>query len=395
MDTYRVAILGCRSRGTCIARAYHAHPRTEVVGLCDLVEELRDTLGEELGVSARFADLDEMIEKTKPHIVAIPTGTEFHYDLSMRVLEHGVHIDVEKPMCVDLEQADAVMAKAQEKGARVAVHHQGRVNGFMRAAWRLFEEGRLGEVSSVRASGKGYYGGYGLMNIGTHLLNNVLKFAGHCRSVSAVALTGGHPITPEDVVIAPSGKGTVAGEHIAAVLHFDDGVTATLVHRRFPKPGYPGSVLEVLGTEGRLVWQMGAAWWQSTPHYLPDGEHDKWERLEPVCPDHYEPNRGVSQGDYWFAEEYVQALDEGRDHECSGSEARHVVEILMGVLESAAYGKRIDLPQERRDHPLLRWRKEHQLGELPAGPRPYAEWLAQEDQRLGRGGDGNPETSSE
>ena len=32
MRIYRVAILGCRGRGTAAARAYHEHPRTEVVG---------------------------------------------------------------------------------------------------------------------------------------------------------------------------------------------------------------------------------------------------------------------------------------------------------------------------------------------------------------------------
>ena len=86
MKTYRVAMLGCRSRGTSAARAYHAHPRIEVVGLCDLIQERLDTLGDELGVSAQFSDLDEMIQQTQPDLVAIPTGTEFHYPLAMRVL---------------------------------------------------------------------------------------------------------------------------------------------------------------------------------------------------------------------------------------------------------------------------------------------------------------------
>ena len=96
MKTYRIGILGCRGRGTAAARAYHAHPRTEIVGLCDLVQERLDTLGEEVDVTARFTDLDEMIRQIQPDIVAIPTGTEFHYDLCMRVLEHGVNIEVEK-----------------------------------------------------------------------------------------------------------------------------------------------------------------------------------------------------------------------------------------------------------------------------------------------------------
>ena len=195
MKTYRIGILGCRGRGTAAARAYHAHPRTKIVALCDLIEERLNTLGEEVNVSARYTDLDEMIQQTRPDIVAIPTGTEFHYDLCMRVLEHGVHIEVEKPMCVDLVQADAVIAKAEEKGVQVAVHHQGRVGASMQALTRAFNAGKIGELRYMYGSGKGYYGGYGLMNIGTHKLNNMLHFGKRCTSVVAHLTTGGKPIT--------------------------------------------------------------------------------------------------------------------------------------------------------------------------------------------------------
>ena len=116
MKTYRVAILGCRDRGGHAARAYHAHARTEVVGLCDLVEERLNGLGDQLGVDARYTDLDAMIEEAEPDIVAIPTGTEFHFPLCMRVLEHGVDIDVEKPVTIDLQQADTLAARAKEVG---------------------------------------------------------------------------------------------------------------------------------------------------------------------------------------------------------------------------------------------------------------------------------------
>ena len=77
MKTYRVAILGCRGRGTAASHAYHAHPRTEVVALCDLVQERLDTLGDELGVAARFTDLDEMIVQTQPDLVAIRREQSF------------------------------------------------------------------------------------------------------------------------------------------------------------------------------------------------------------------------------------------------------------------------------------------------------------------------------
>ena len=141
MQQYRVAILGCRSRGTAAARAYHQHPRTEVVALCDLVPERLAELGDELGLRPATTISDRMIEAEAPDIVAIPTGTEFHYPLAMQVLEHRVHIDIEKPICTTLAEADAVLAKAAEQGVQVAVHHQGRSGGALQAVKAAIAEG--------------------------------------------------------------------------------------------------------------------------------------------------------------------------------------------------------------------------------------------------------------
>ena len=57
----------------------------------------------------------------------------------------------------------------------------------------------------------------------------------------------------------------------------------------------------------------------------------------------------------------------------------------MGIFESGAYGYRVEVPQQDRTHPLLRWREEAGLPLPVAMPRPYGEWLAVEDHRLGRG----------
>ena len=95
MKTYRVAILGCRARGSSIAYGYHLHPRTEIVGLCDLVPELLNDLGDSLGIERRFTDLDKMVSQTRPDIIVVATGTEYHHGLARRVLEHGCNLDVE------------------------------------------------------------------------------------------------------------------------------------------------------------------------------------------------------------------------------------------------------------------------------------------------------------
>ena len=383
MKTYRVAILGCRSRGTAAAKAYHAHPRTEIVALCDLVQERLDALGNLVNVSTHFTDLDEMIQQTAPDIVVIPTATNLHYPLCMRVLEHGVNIEVEKPLCVDLVQADAIIAKAEEKNARVVVHHQRRVGPTMQAVAKAVKAGKIGELRYIYASGKGYYAGYGLMNIGTHVVNNMLRFGGHCRSVVTQATAGGRPLIPEDVIPSPAGMGTVAGEYTTSTFQFDGNVTGTLIQHRFPKVDTDAYVMELYGTEGRLFWsELKGSWWLPTPHFVPDGTHDRWEKLAPIHPESFDAGKGANADDYGIVEEYVNALDENREHECSGEEGRHVIEILMGVFESAIYGTRVDLPQKNREHPLLKWRNEAGLGAPTEMPRDYGSWLSQEDRRL-------------
>ena len=46
---------------------------------------------------------------------------------------------------------------------QVAVHHQGRVGAPMQALSRAFDAGKIGDLRYMYGSGKGYYGGYGLM----------------------------------------------------------------------------------------------------------------------------------------------------------------------------------------------------------------------------------------
>ncbi|MBT3341791.1 MAG: Gfo/Idh/MocA family oxidoreductase [Gemmatimonadetes bacterium] len=383
MKTYRVAILGCRGRGAAAARAYHQHPRTQLVGLCDLLADRRDGLGDELGIEARYDDFHRMIQAESPDIVAIPTATELHYQLAMDVLAHGVHIDIEKPLCQTLTEADEVLATASKYGVQVAVHHQGRCGGPMRALQAAVTQGRIGEPRYLQGSGKGYYAGYGLMNIGTHMLNNMLGIAGPCHHVEATALVDGRAVTPDDVIPAANGMGWILGEHLTAQLTFGDGVTATLLQHRFPKVDSTAYALEVYGTQGRLFWRSGAAWFLPVAHDEP-GSDSGWVALDPIYPDSFDVAGSAAEADYAFADDFVQALDEDRPHTCSGVEGRHVMEIMMGIFDSAAQGRRIALPQADRNHPLLRWREEAGLGLPEQMPRPYHEWLEAEDHRLGR-----------
>ena len=371
--------------GRSIGRAYARHPRTELVGLCDLDAERLRTLGDTLAVAARFTGVEAMLDAVQPQIVVIPTGTEFHYELAMRVLDHGAyHLDIEKPICIDLEQADDVLRRAGERGVQVAVHHQGRTSPSARAAVAAITDGLIGDVVHAVARGKGYYGGYGIMNIGCHLLTGAQAFLGRCRRVTASLRTDGRPVTPDDVVPSPNGMGTIAGERLSADLEFAGRANLTLIHGRMPAVSGGSMGVELLGTDGRVLIQHGAAWLLGTPYPRPGQAPDDWTEIDNPLGgrgDTPELRHGLELA---FVDEYVRALDSGGEHESSGEVGTHSLEMIMGAFESAAYGRPVELPQQRRDHPLLRWRTEHGLGPPPAAPRPYPQWLAHEDRRLGR-----------
>ena len=109
---YRIAVIGCGPRGTAAADAYQAHPRTTVVGLCDILPAPLATLADALGIAARFSEYETMIRKTQPDILVVATQSDLHYDQAMRVLEHGVNLDLEKPICLDLQEADTLLARS-------------------------------------------------------------------------------------------------------------------------------------------------------------------------------------------------------------------------------------------------------------------------------------------
>jgi predicted dehydrogenase len=211
----------------------------------------------------------------------------------------------------------------------------------------------------------------------------MLEVAGACRRVSATALTDGRPIEPRDAIPSPNGMGTIAGEHITATLSFSGNVTGSRLQHRFPVVDATAHSVTFYGTKGRLFWRNTEARLLPVPHEIPGNAEARWEDL-PASPVPFDPATRADEADVGYVDEYVRALDEGRPHRCSGEAGRHVLEVMMGIFESAAYGRPVDLPQVDRAHPLLRWRKENGLGPPAPMARPYEAWLAEEDARLGR-----------
>jgi predicted dehydrogenase len=132
--TYRVLVVGCGNMGGSHARAYQKMNEFEIVGLVSRGPESRGRLSAELGGVAQYGDYEQALAATQPDAVCISTYPDTHAKFSLRALEAGCHVFVEKPLAETVGEAEAVVRRAREVNRQVVVGYILRVH----PAWQSF-----------------------------------------------------------------------------------------------------------------------------------------------------------------------------------------------------------------------------------------------------------------
>jgi predicted dehydrogenase len=135
----RVGVVG----GGLIAQAMHlpylAHlsDRFEVVALADPSARVRDGVGRRFGIPDTYPGHRELLERTDLDAVLICAPAAAHAEIALAALDAGLHVFVEKPMCLTLAAADEIVRAAGEAGRVVQV---GYMNRFDPAYERMRDE---------------------------------------------------------------------------------------------------------------------------------------------------------------------------------------------------------------------------------------------------------------
>ncbi|HXY17015.1 MAG TPA: Gfo/Idh/MocA family oxidoreductase [Gaiellaceae bacterium] len=135
----RVGVVG----GGVVAQAMHIpnlsalQSQFQLVGLAEPSEVVRSALGARYGIGGLHADHHALIDAggLDAIVVASPAGT--HVEIVLDALAAGLHVFVEKPMCITLADADAIVAARDEAGRIVQV---GTMKRYDPAVERLLEE---------------------------------------------------------------------------------------------------------------------------------------------------------------------------------------------------------------------------------------------------------------
>lgn len=71
----------------------------------------------------QYTSLDDCLEFEELDAVFICVHTDLHYDMTRKALLHGKHVFLEKPFCLEIQQADSLIKLAKEKERILMVGH--------------------------------------------------------------------------------------------------------------------------------------------------------------------------------------------------------------------------------------------------------------------------------
>lgn len=144
----KYAIIGCGRISPNHIAAAKAN-ELQIVALCDLVREnARDKqtkfeLPDNISI---YTDYQEMLQKEQPELVAIATESGKHAAIALDCIEAGCNLIIEKPIALSLKDADAIIAKAEEKKVKVCACHQNRFNKSIQKIRDAVEKKRFGKM---------------------------------------------------------------------------------------------------------------------------------------------------------------------------------------------------------------------------------------------------------
>lgn len=203
----RVGIIGTGWIAEAHALAYAEMPDVEIVAGADLVPGKAEKFFKDLGIKGVtcYESGHEMLENEELDAVSICVYNTQHAPCTIDALEHGVHVLLEKPFTVTLDEAIEVMKAEKKSGKLLTIGFQPRMSENMQMIKKIVDSGELGDIYYLQAGGgrrrgiptpygtsfiEESTGGIGAMgDIGSYSLDMLLNAVGYPKPLTATGYT--------------------------------------------------------------------------------------------------------------------------------------------------------------------------------------------------------------
>ena len=353
--TYRAAAIGHTGAGNfghALHTPYKGIENTEFIAVADPNEEGREKAAAEAGALRSYADYRDMLEKEELDIVSVcPRWTTEHVAMVTACLEAGCSVYSEKPMTSTLADGDKIVETAKARGLKVAVAHQAVYLPATHAIKQLLDDGKIGTIQAIYASGKQDHrgGGEDMIVLGTHTFNMMRFFVGDVAWMQSHVTTNGKEIAYGDDHEPTEPVGPVAGDCINSYFAFKSGVSGFFQSRR-DQAGSGRYGMEIVGSDGTFSLRGDVAnrlMVYPYPVLVPSNTDQEWEAIDL-------DQTPFSQGNELAIRDLIDAIENDRKPISAAEDAVAALEMILGAYESQLTGQRVSFPIANREHPLSR-----------------------------------------
>lgn len=326
MKKVKIGLIGCGK----IARCSHTPEFLKVPGkasitaIFDLKKENTELLKTENKINPEsFNSVDELLSSGIDGVV-ISTPNSSHYDLTMKALNAGINVLVEKPMATTLKEADEMIALAKKKKLVLQVNQSLRFAPVYQRIKDLIDEGKIGaplHIRCIRASAnspdktwspgakwftqKKFAGGL-IMDIAVHMADMMGWYFGKVNQIYSINST--------------TIKGNDVPDNVTSVFDFANGASGVLELSWTTPSG--GAFLEVYGTEGMIRLGFNPAGLELST------KPGKFKVIKP---------KKSKSSQEWFAD----SINGKTGCPSTGETGKHALTLCMAIAESGETGKAV------------------------------------------------------
>jgi predicted dehydrogenase len=160
MDKVRLGIIGGGRIADLNILGYLDHPRCEIAAVCDINPEIARRRQQEWGARRSYTDYRELLRDPDIDAVEILSPHRLHHPMTIEAAAAKKHVSVQKPMCIDLREADEMVAACRAHGVKLKVFENFVFYPPYRQAKKIIEEGGIGEPLSIDIKLGGGPGGW-------------------------------------------------------------------------------------------------------------------------------------------------------------------------------------------------------------------------------------------
>ena len=145
----RFGLVGFGAWGQFHAQSIAGNPGAELAAIAAPSVASREAAAKAYPNTRIFSDHRQMLAETKLDIVDVVTPSSTHLEIATDVLNAGCHLLLEKPMAIRVEDCQAILHLARDRGRHLAVGHELRLSSQWSEIKRMIDAGAIGQPQYV------------------------------------------------------------------------------------------------------------------------------------------------------------------------------------------------------------------------------------------------------